>query len=218
MDIYRVRESEKKYIEYKESYIHNTALIAFHEHEPYGIFEYKIVSLNKAKVINFEVFKECNKDKIFNDFINELSYWNPYIKFIEYNGQTQEIKEVEEIFTISLDEITIGQLTIDREKYERVLKWARSPEDIIISCIKVGEKIICIDGYTRLVAAYKNGFQYVYGYYEEVEDTKFYETCLKWCEEDNIVSIKDLMNRIVSPQEHKNLWIDRCNEYFKNNK
>jgi hypothetical protein len=67
-----------------------------------------------------------------------------------------------------------------------------------------------------LVAAYKKGFEYVYAYVDEdTSNLDFYEECLSWCEEEGILTIKDLSHRIVSPEEHQKLWIDRCQRYLK---
>lgn len=232
MKICRVRIEDKKYIENEESFIHNTAFIA-RDNSVISVFEYKIKTHQKAEIINFKFFKDCDEGKILSEFIDELKYWNPYISlieckegiidsqllkslnFIKNHIWKHEIRGALKVFKINIDEIVPEQLTVDEEKIKKALKWIKSPEDIVISCVKINNKIVCIDGYTRLVAAYNKGFKYVYGYYEETDDTEFYEVCLKWCEAEKITSIKDLSNRIVSPKEHEKLWINRCKNYLK---
>ena len=81
--------------------------------------------------------------------------------------------------------------------------------------MEIDGKVVCIDGYSRLVAAIK-GFRYVYGFFEDdIGSLDFYRTCLKWCKDENILTISDLANRIVAPAKHQELWIDRCQEYLR---
>ena len=215
MDIHRVRENEKEYIEYEESYLHNTALMAFEGEVSISIFEYRVVSPYKAEVINFTIFNEADEADLYKGFIKELCYWNPYIREVVYEGQELKIKNYAEIFKISIDKIVPAQLTVNEEKLEKVLSWIDKPQDVIISCLKINDKVICIDGHTRLVAAYKKDFHYVYGYYEEIENKDFYETCLKWCNDEGINSVENLLQTVVTSKEHEEIWIDRCQQYFK---
>lgn len=65
---------------------------------------------------------------------------------------------------------------------------------------------------------YQLGFEYVYAYIEPTDDVSLYQTCLSWCEAEKVYHVKDLVSRIVSPCEHQRIWIDRCQEYLKNNR
>jgi hypothetical protein len=68
-----------------------------------------------------------------------------------------------------------------------------------------------------LVAAYNKGFENVYAFIEPDSDSiEFFKTCMRWCEEQNSLRIKDLSDRVVTTEEHERIWISRCQEYLKN--
>ena len=120
------------------------------------------------------------------------------------------------VFKIKIDEIIPEQLTVDSEKLDKVNTWLKTPEQVIVNCVNINDKTVCIDGYSRLVAAHNKGFKHVYGYVDP-EDTnhEFYKTCLSWCEEQNVKTIADLAKRVVTPEEHQEIWINRCQAYFQ---
>ncbi len=237
MNFYRARENDFKHIKYEKSFIHNTALIASEEDNVIGVLEYEIKNMEEAEIINFNAYKSCNIKITFKGLIKEITYWSPYLKRIIYAGHnsllTEDVLKYAgfredsiwlsdldtniEVFKIAIEEITPEQLTVSKEKIERVSTWIRKPEDIVVTCVKIGDKIVCIDGYSRLVAAYLKGYKYVYAYLEVDNDIEFYKTCMEWCKEQNVFTIKDLANRIVTPEEHERLWINKCQAYLKEN-
>lgn len=239
MDFYRGTKKHSRYFRYKESFIHNTGLVASDKEKIIGVFEYNIKNIEEGEIINFHMFKPYDETIVLKGFINEMLYWNPYLKKIRYkkegNFLTSEVlthfgfkedivwtlntNSNIEVFKIGIDKITPGQLTVSKDKLSRVNKWINKPEDIVITCMKIGDKLVAIDGHTRLVAAYNKGFQYVYAFLDLENDSMgLYKTCVKWCEEENILTIEDLANKVVTPKEHQILWINRCQEYLKNNK
>lgn len=236
MDFYRARKNNLKYIKYDKSFIHNTALIASEDEKVIAILEYEIKNIEEADILNFNLFEPCDELSVFKGFIDEMNYWNPHLKRIKYNEDKNGIearilidsgfeksytwilnmKNYIEVFKIDLKEITPEQLTIDRVKLERVNSWIEKPEDVVISCVKIGNNIVSIDGHSRLVATYNKGFRYVYAYIEpDNGNTQFYKTCMKWCEEQGILKIEDLAKRVVAPEEHERIWINRCQTYLK---
>lgn len=238
MDFYRATESDTKYIKHEKSLIHNTALIASEDAEVIGVLEYEIKNLEEAEIINFNIFKFHDERVVFKGFIDEIKYWNSYLKrilckdgriikedilkdagFKKESAWILHIRDYVEVFKIDINKITPEQLIADKVKINKVSSWIESSEDIVITCVKIKDKIVCIDGYSRLLVAYNKGFKYVYAYFEEENvDIKFFETCLKWCEKEKIFTIKDLTNRIVIPEEHERLWVSRCQAYFREQK
>lgn len=108
------------------------------------------------------------------------------------------------------------QLTVSKSKLDSVLKWIKTDEDVIVCVVKIDDKYVCIDGYSRLLAAYLKGFSHVYCYLEKDKyNENDYRKFLKWCHIENVFTIKDLKNRVVSDDEHQRIWIDRCQNYFK---
>ena len=106
-------------------------------------------------------------------------------------------------------------LEVNKEKVDRISTWVNKPEDVVVQCVQIEDKTVCVDGYSRLVAAYIKGFEYVYAYLQtDTDNIEFYKTCMEWCKAQKIFSIKDLTSRIVSPEEHERLWINKCQTYF----
>jgi len=236
MDFYRARENDSKYIKYKESLIHNTALIASEDHKVMGVLEYEIKSIEEAEIVNISILEPYEEGLVFKGLMEGLTYWNPYLKRIIYHEEKSNIDSniltnlgfkknsvwiLETntgitVFKIDIDAITPEQLTIDEVKLDKVSSWIEKPEDIVVSCVKIGNRIVSIDGHSRLVAAYNKGFKYVYAYLEPDNDSiEFYKTCMKWCEEEGIFTVKDLTKRVVSPKDHEELWGNRCQAYLK---
>jgi hypothetical protein len=236
MDFYRARDNSLRYIKYNKSFIHNTALIASEGEKVISILEYEIKNIEEAEIVNFNLFEPCEEVSVFKGLIDEITYWNPYLKRIIYSEDEKFISSrilinsgfeknscwilnVEngiEVFKIDIKEITPEQLSVDMVKLHRVNSWIEKPEDIIISCIKIDDKIVSIDGHSRLVAAHNKGFSDVYAYLElDSDNIQFYKTCMKWCEEQGVLTIEDLSSRVVSPEEHERIWINRCQAYLK---
>lgn len=236
MEFYRARQCELECLMYDTSYIHNTALIAEDDGEVIGSMEYRINGMEESEIISFLTYKPCDVKEVLKGLVDEMLYWNPYLKRILYNQNNKIIKDNQlvdigfikdkiwilnrisniSIFKVDIEEITPEQLTVDKVKIDRAISWIEKPEDIIVNCVKIHNKLVCIDGYSRLIAAYKKGFEYVYAYVdEEATNLDFYEVCLSWCEKEGVRTIKDLLNRIVMPEEHQKLWINRCQRYLK---
>lgn len=92
MDYNRAREKNLQYIKYKESYIHNTALIASEGQKTIGVYEYEIKNIEEAEIINFRIFESCEEDIVFRGFIDEMIYWNPYLRRIVYHEEKNIIE------------------------------------------------------------------------------------------------------------------------------
>ncbi len=236
MDFYRATENDYKYIKYERCFVQSTALIASNEDKVVGVLEYDITNIEEVEIVNFIILDSDKEGEILKGLMDEMMYWNPYLKRIIYKEENSKINpdilvnygfkknygwllatnNDIEVFKINIDEIIPEQLTVDEVKLNRVASWIEKPEDIVVSCVKIGDKIVSIDGHSRLVAAYNKGFKYVYAYLETDNDSiEFYKTCMKWCENEKIFTIKDLANRVVTTEKHSELWINRCQRYLK---
>ncbi|MGG7162275.1 hypothetical protein [Clostridium ihumii] len=238
IEFYRAKEDQIEYLKYEESFKRSTAIICEESDDFLGILEYNILNFDIARILNLNILRKCKSNEILNGMIEEVLYWNPYIKEIIYEENEDEfmdkllknngfvkdknyIKKIDssiEVFKINIEDIKPEQLTVDKEKLDRVYSWVKNPEDIIISCVKIDDKIVSIDGHSRLVCAYLKGFSYVYGYFEKDNvDEKFFRECISWCEKDGIYNVRDLSKRVVTSEEHENIWIKKCHDYFKTN-
>jgi hypothetical protein len=115
---------------------------------------------------------------------------------------------------MNLYEIQPSQLYVNSMKLQNVLSWFK-PEDInsydAIPIKKLNNKIIFTDGHTRAYAAYLKGINEIKVYWDEDDlDWNAYQICVDWCNDENITYINVLEGRVISDEEYKVLWLDRC--------
>ena len=119
------------------------------------------------------------------------------------------------IFKAKLLNIQPSQLYICSEKLSRVIGSkslinAESFEPVPVK--KLGSRVIFTDGHTRAFALFQSGITEIYAYWDTDDelDWEAYQICVDWCIKQNIYSIKDLNDRIVSEQDYQKLWLKRC--------
>jgi hypothetical protein len=115
---------------------------------------------------------------------------------------------------MNLYDIQPSQLYVNSMKLENVLSWFK-PEDInsydAIPVKKLNNKIIFTDGHTRAYAAYLKGINEIKVYWDEDDlDWNAYQICVDWCNDEKITAITGLEGRVISDEEYKVLWLDRC--------
>lgn len=239
MEFYRVKENEKKYLKNEKNFEHNTALISSKNDKIVGVLEYEINNMKDAEIVYYESFDSNKECEILKGFIGEIISWNPYVNRILCNESIKmsnyasleccgfekqdkwvlHIKNSVSIFKIDINKIIPEQLTVDREKLKRVSSWIDKPEDIIVTCVKIDDDIVTIDGYSRLIAALNKGFDYVYAHFEpDGTNLELYKAGREWCKEEGINSINELAKRVVSSEDHQRLWINRCQDFLKMHK
>ena len=115
-------------------------------------------------------------------------------------------------FLMKLNGIQPSQLYINSEKLNAVVERITTGQQIEpIPVKKLGDYIVFVDGHTRALAAFLNGFSEVPVYWEtEDMDWEAYGICVEWCRDEGISTIGDLQSRIVSKKEYDELWLDRC--------
>ncbi len=108
----------------------------------------------------------------------------------------------------NLKDILLSQLYLNKEK----LKAIRTQQDVEpLPVKKVADKLFFTDGHHRAFTLWKDGEEEV-EVYEDTDDMDWlqYLICVDWCLEEGLVSIGDLEDRILSDEEFKVLWLDRC--------
>jgi len=117
-------------------------------------------------------------------------------------------------FMMKLGKIQPSQLFISSEKLSEVMKTfdPNKPESMEPIPIKrLGDEIIFVDGHTRAFAAFLYSFSDVPVYWENEElDWDAYEICVEWCKKEEIHTIADLRNRVVSQKDYEIVWYRRC--------
>lgn len=118
------------------------------------------------------------------------------------------------IFTMKLEEMQPSQLFISSAKLASVMAdFDPSRPDSLapIPVKELGGKAIMTDGHTRALAALLNGWAEVRVFWDEDElDWEAYAICVQWCEEEGILTVAGLKDRIVPAADYDRLWLDRC--------
>lgn len=224
MEFRRAHEAEAQYFKYRKSIDRNTALIAIQNNEVLGTLEYDFKGLDVAEVTDFKISNDSKE--VMNGLIEEFTYWHPFIRKLHFSDLIENklkpqnnilhFKNACSLYKMNLEDIIPEQLTVSQDKIDKVNRWIKTPEDVVVCTVEIDDNVVCIDGYSRLISAYLKGFKSVYIYNDEVEDKSLYKACMSWCKADGIHSIEDLSKRIVSAKEHQRIWIDRCQKYLSN--
>jgi hypothetical protein len=117
-------------------------------------------------------------------------------------------------FSLRIDDITLSQLHVSRDKLDSVLQVFKERREHELEPIPVKEidgNLVATDGHTRLLAWYLNGYRDVACVWEDLEmDWDAYRVCVQWCKEEGVQSVRDLQGRIVDSAAYQILWLDRC--------
>ena len=120
------------------------------------------------------------------------------------------------IFFMNLGTIQPSQLYVSESKLQSVMSWFSSCDIEDYDAIPIKELdgvIFFTDGHTRALASYLNGVEKVKVYWDEDDlDWDAYRECIRWCVDEGITAIGNLSNRIITHEQYKMLWFDRCQE------
>ncbi len=117
-----------------------------------------------------------------------------------------------------LENIQPSQLYINTEKLTSIKKeYSGHPEEIPpVPLKRLDDDIILTDGHTRALFAHLAGAERIAVYWDNDElDWNSYKVCVKWCKREEIYSIADLADRIVTSADFENLWIKRCEKLHR---
>lgn len=171
------------------------------EEKPY---EVEIIS-DSAAIVRGE------KREYFEELIELFRFYTPHI-YTFYDENSNVIKEYKkpEVIELTLKQIQPSQFYVDEEKLEAIKSFIHKPEDIIIQCVKYGDRFISLDGHTRLYYASMQGFEKVRAVFAEVD-----ESILDFVDEAmrrGINSPKEMV--LLSHEEYEEKWNLYCDNYF----
>lgn len=116
-------------------------------------------------------------------------------------------------FYMKIAALQPSQLFISDEKLKRNQECLDNP-DInyeAIPIINLDGKIIMTDGHTRAYILSNLGVEIIKVLWDLDElDLEAYQECVRWCESENISSIQDLANRVISADDYQIQWIGKC--------
>lgn len=117
---------------------------------------------------------------------------------------------------LPLDDVHPTQLYLSREKLAGVVEWFDfdDPNYGSLPAFKHEGTWYLSDGHTRAFAAALAGENTLRVERDDRVRKEFdfdvYLTCIDWCEEVDITSVRDLFGRIVEPNTYEQCWVDRC--------
>jgi hypothetical protein len=118
--------------------------------------------------------------------------------------------------TMRLDELQPSQLFISSEKLARVIRGLDSQGLGSLEPLPIKEldgRVILTDGHTRAFAAFLRGLVEVPVFWDEDElDWEAYRICVAWCREAGVLTVVDLADRILGPEDYELLWRERCRQ------
>lgn len=120
---------------------------------------------------------------------------------------------MDKTFKVKLKNILPSQLYINEEKLD-IINRSFNPNDYKPFPIKkIGNNIFFTDGHTRAYSLFSKNIDEIDCQWDEDElSWTAYLVCLSWCREKNIKWIGDLKDFIVSKDQYKILWHDKCSE------
>ena len=118
------------------------------------------------------------------------------------------------IFLKPLSELQPSQLYISMEKLKNVqssLDFSEATNIPPIPIKHLEHDLVMTDGHTRAFAAHLAGFDKVAVCWDEdVLDWDAYRICVQWCKEEGVHTPSDYHDRVVSADQYRLLWLDRC--------
>lgn len=171
------------------------------EEKPY---EVEIISDSAAIV-------RGGKKEYFEELVETFRFHAPHIYlFYEEDGTLLIEYAKPEVFELTLSVIQPSQFYVDLDKIEAVRSFINKPEDIVIQCVKAGDRFISLDGHTRLYYAHMLGFEKVRAVLSEINECIY--DFVEEAKRRGVHSPKDLVP--LSHEEYEEKWNLYCDNYF----
>lgn len=123
----------------------------------------------------------------------------------------------DKVFMLAIDSLTPSQLYISADKLENVRSWFHGDIEKMepVPVRKLAGRLLMTDGHTRAAAAFLSGIKYLPCVWDTDQlDWAAYAADINICAEEGITSVEKLAGRIVSGEDYKRLWHDRCDALY----
>jgi hypothetical protein len=120
----------------------------------------------------------------------------------------------QELFKIDILKLQPSQLYINEEKLYEIKRTINeegidSLEPVPVK--KLDGKLMLTDGHTRALALLQIGINEILAEWETEElGWDEYRDCVRWCDDEGIVTVADLEKRIIDDVKYQILWLKRC--------
>ena len=150
-------------------------------------------------------------DKYISQAIEEFLFYSSFILSVkDKDNRVLVTRTQNQPYLLEISKIQPSQFYINEKKLESCKKWIKSHEDIFIPIVIRNDKIISLDGHTRLRAALDLGYTSVFVYHDEYNDIIFY--FVDEAVRRNVYSVSDM--ELVSDEEYGAKWNKYCNDLF----
>ena len=154
----------------------------------------------------------ANTGQYIRQAIEEFLFYSSFITSIkDKDGNILTTRTPSQPCLHEISKIQPSQFYINEKKLEACKRWIKRPEDIIIPIVAREDKIISLDGHTRLRAALDFGYASVYIYPDEYDASifRFVDEAIK----RKIYGVSDM--ELVSDEEYAKKWDKFCDDLFE---
>jgi hypothetical protein len=152
-----------------------------------------------------------NTDQYISETIEEFLFYSGFIVSIkDEHGHVLAERTQSRPYLLEILKIQPSQFYISEKKLESCKKWIKTYEEIFIPIVIKDDKVISLDGHTRLRAALDLEYTSVLVYPDEYDDYifSFADEAIK----RKIFKVSDM--EIVSDEEYTLKWHKYCDEFF----
>ena len=121
--------------------------------------------------------------------------------------------------TVPIEAPQPSQLYLDAEKVASVLSWMdlNNPRYEPLPTLDLYGDLVLMDGHTRAFVAHLAGAERIRldvrsstGW--DDPNVPLYRECVRWCREEGLTEIGDLVGRVLDPDVFRDRWIERCHD------
>ena len=154
----------------------------------------------------------ANTDEYIRDAIDEFLFYSGFILAIkDPQGRILLERTQNEPYILKIGKIQPSQFYVSQGKLDACKRWIKGPEDILIPIAIRNGVSISLDGHTRLRAALDLGYDSVYVYPTEYDDSifLFVDEAIR----RQITGVFDM--KLVSDEEYKEKWDAFCDDLLE---
>lgn len=152
-----------------------------------------------------------NGNPYINEAIEEFLFYSSFVLSVkDEHGRILATRTQNQPYWFEISSIQPSQFYINEKKLEGCKKWIKGPEDIYIPIAVRDNKVISLDGHTRLRAALDLGYTSVLVYPDAYDDTIF--LFVQEAIRRKIHSVSDM--ELVSADAYALKWNKYCDDLF----
>ncbi|MEW6686782.1 MAG: ParB/RepB/Spo0J family partition protein [Candidatus Edwardsbacteria bacterium] len=132
--------------------------------------------------------------------------------------------KTEEVQLLKIKDLRPNNWFINKAKLDKVREaWRRGEQELLppVLVTRIDGELSLIDGHARAYAALENGLSEIRAVVEDLDQIEgskaLYEHIHRESSKIGILTVADLGNRIVEPEEHERLWVGYCTKWLEEN-